>query len=59
MATHRMPLSARSAAPARRAALVLVVAVGIVLSPLHARASDAGDGSPLTPAPAAVPTKAS
>jgi hypothetical protein len=57
MATHRMPLSARSAAPARRAALVLVVAVGIVLSPFHARASDAGS-SLGTAGPSALPTRA-
>ena len=57
MATHRMPASARSAAPARRAALVLVVAAGIVLSPLHAKASDAGSTLG-TAGPSAFPTRA-
>jgi hypothetical protein len=59
MATSHAAVSGRSAGPVRRAAVVLIVAVGIVLSPFHARASDAGEGTPVTPAPAAVPTKAS
>jgi hypothetical protein len=59
MATSHASVSGRSAGPVRRAAVVLIAAAGIVLSPFHARASDAGDGTPVPPAPAAVPTKAS
>jgi hypothetical protein len=59
MATSHAAVSGRSAGPVRRAAVVLIAAAGIVLSPFHARASDAGDDAPVPPAPAAVPTKAS
>jgi hypothetical protein len=54
MATSHAAVSGRSAGPVRRAAVVLIAAAGIVLSPLHAKASDAGGGTPVT----AVPTQA-
>jgi hypothetical protein len=55
MATHRMPVSARSPVSVRRSVVVLIAAAGILLSPFHARAADAG-GS--IPGPSAVPTRA-
>jgi hypothetical protein len=57
MATSHAAVSGRSAGPVRRAAVVLIAAAGIVLSPLHAKASDAGS-TPGTAGPSAVPTRA-
>jgi cell wall-associated NlpC family hydrolase len=56
MPTYRRPLSS-----VRRAAFVLLTAVGVVLSPLPAQASASGGGGsspPVTVAPAAAPTRA-
>jgi hypothetical protein len=53
MATSHAAVSGRSAGPVRRAAVVLIVAAGIVLNPFHAKASDAGS-TPGTAGPSAV-----